>query len=153
MSESGIIDSISGGPMPKPYSNDLRGRVIEDIQAGASRRETADRYELSPSVVIIRAQRWKETGSVEAKPSGGSTSPLEEHAEFLLELVAERPDMTLDEIVTAMRKKRIPGSRTAVWRFFDRRNISYKKNFVRGGAEARGNRSQTSALAARARHV
>ena len=102
---------------------------------------------------MIWAQRWKETGSVAAKPSGGSTSPLEEHAEFLLGLVTERPDITLEEIVTAMRKKRILGSRTAVWRFFDRRNISYKKNFVRRGAEARGHRSRTSALDARARHV
>jgi hypothetical protein len=44
---------------------------------------------------------------------------LEEHAEWLLALVAEQPDLTLDEIVTAMRKRRIPGSRTAVWRFFE----------------------------------
>jgi hypothetical protein len=52
-----------------------------------------------------------------AKPSGGSTSPLEEHAEWLLALVAGQPDLTLKEILAAMRKQRIPGSRTAVWRF------------------------------------
>jgi len=139
--------------MPRPYSNDLRARVIEDIEAGASRREAAERYQLSPSVVVIWAQRWKETGSVAAKPSGGSTSPLEAQAEFLLGLIVERPDMTLDEIVTAMRKKGVAGSRTAVWRFFDRRNISYKKNFVRGGAETCGTRPRAAALDARARHV
>ena len=113
--------------MPRPYSNDLRARVIEAIEAGASRREAADRYELSPSVVVIWAQRWEQTGSVAAMPSGGSTSPLEEHAEFLLRLIVEQPDLTLDEIVAAMRKKRIRGSRSAVWRFFERRNISFKK--------------------------
>jgi transposase len=91
--------------MPRPYSNDLRARVIEAIEAGASRREAADRYELSPSVVVLWAQRWEETGSIAAKPSGGSTSPLEEHAEFLLGLIVEQPDLTLDEIVAAMRKK------------------------------------------------
>jgi putative transposase len=139
--------------MPRPYSNDLRARVIEAIEAGASRREAADRYELSPSVVVIWAQRWEETGSVAAMPSGGSTSPLEEHAEFLLGLIVEQPDLTLDEIVAAMRKKRIPGSRSAVWRFFERRNISFKKNFVRGGAKARGNRPRAPALDATARHV
>jgi transposase len=84
--------------MARPYSNDLRARVIEDIEAGASRREAAERYELSPSVVVIWAQRWRETGSVAAKPSGGSTSPLEEHAEFLLGLVAEQQDLMLNEI-------------------------------------------------------
>ena len=39
MSESGGIDSIlRGRSMPRPYSNDLRSRVIEAIEAGASRR-------------------------------------------------------------------------------------------------------------------
>ena len=61
--------------MPRPYSIDLRARVIEAIEAGASRREAADRYELSPSVVVLWAQRWEDTGSVAARPSGGSTSP------------------------------------------------------------------------------
>ena len=139
--------------MPKPYSIDLRGRVIEDVQTGASRREAASDYGISPSVVIIWVQRFEQTGSVAARPSGGSTSPLEKHAKFLLALVAEQPDLTLDEIVVAMRKRRIAGSRSAVWRFFDRRNISFKKNSVRGGAEARGRGAGAPALDARARHV
>ena len=41
--------------MPRPYSNDLRARVIEAIEAGASRREVAERYELSASVVVLWA--------------------------------------------------------------------------------------------------
>ena len=52
---------------------------------------------------------------------------LEEHADFLLGLIAEQPDLTLDEIVAVMRKRRIAGSRSAVWRFFNRYNISFKK--------------------------
>ena len=139
--------------MPKPYSIDLRGRVIEDVETGASRREAAERYGLSPSVVVIWVQRFAETGSVAAKPSGGSTSPLEKHAEFLLSLIADKPDLTLDEIVVAMRKRRIAGSRSAVWRFFARRNISFKKNSVRGGAEAGGRGPRPPPLEARARHV
>src|SRR6516225_3291567 len=122
--------------MPTPYSVDLRARVIEDVETGASRREAAERYGISASVVVIWVQRFEETGSVAAKPSGGSISPLEQHAEFLLGLIANQPDLTLDEIVAAMRKRRIAGSRSAVWRFFARRNISFKKNSVRGGAEA-----------------
>jgi transposase len=104
--------------MPKPYSVDLRARVIEDVETGASRREAAERYGISPSAVVIWVQRFEETGSVAAKPSGGSISPLEQHAEFLLGLIANQPDLTLDEIVAAMRKRRIAGSRSAVWRFF-----------------------------------
>jgi transposase len=127
--------------------------VIEEIATGASRREAAERYGISASVVVIWAQRFEKTGSVAAKPSGGSTSPLEDHAEFLLALIAERSDLTLDEVVLAMEKRRIAGSRSAVWRFFDRRNISFKKNVIRVGAKARRRGSRAPTLDARARHV
>ena len=43
--------------MPKPYSVDLRARVIDDVETGASRREAAERYGISPSVVVIWVQR------------------------------------------------------------------------------------------------
>ena len=111
MSESSGIDSV-GGNNPKAYSNDLRVCVIETIEGGASRREAAELYGISPSMVVIWARRWKESGSFAAKPSGGSISPLEDHAEFLLGLVAEQPDSTLDEVIAAMSKARIAGSRT-----------------------------------------
>jgi transposase len=139
--------------MPKPYSNDLRARVIEAVAAGASRREVAERYDLSASIVVLWAQRWEETGSVAAKPSGGSTSPLEEHAKFLLGLIAEKPDLTLDEVVAAMVKRGIRSSRSAVWRFFDRHNMTYKKKLVRGGAKARRRGTRAAALDARTGHV
>lgn len=38
--------------MPKPYSQDLRVRVIEAVEGGASRREAAELYGISPSVVV-----------------------------------------------------------------------------------------------------
>src|SRR5262245_51523083 len=153
MSESGGIDSIWGKTMPKPYSYDLRMRVIETIEAGASRRETAELYGISPSVVVIWARRWKETGSILAKPSGGSVSPLEEHAEFLLGLASEQPDLTLDEILAKVSKAGIASSRTAVWRFFERHGFSFKKNFVCGGAKARRGGPRPPPLDARAGHV
>ena len=54
-------------------------------------------------------------------------SPLEEYEDFILGLIKEQPDMTLDEIVAAMKKAKIAASRTAVWRFFDRRDITFKR--------------------------
>jgi hypothetical protein len=51
---------------------------------------------------------------------------LEEHAEFLLGLIEEQPDLTLDEVICAMRRCKIPGSRTAAWRFFQRHKITFK---------------------------
>jgi len=91
--------------MPKPYSDDLRERVIEAVEAGASRREAAESFNLCPSSAVKWLQRWQDTGSAKAKTTGGSRSPLEEHAKALLALVAQQPDLTLDEIVAAMRKR------------------------------------------------
>jgi transposase len=85
--------------MPKPCSLDLRMRVLREVEAGASRREAADCVEVSASSAIKWMQRLNETGSIAAKPSGGSISPLEAHAAVLLGLIAEQPDLTLDEIV------------------------------------------------------
>jgi transposase len=123
--------------MPKPYSDDLRERVIEAVEAGASRREAAESFNLSPSSAVKWLQRWRDSGSAKAKASGGSTSPLEKHAEWLLAAVAEQPDLTLDEIVAAMRKRRIPGSRTAVWRFFARHDLTFKKKSLRAAEQQR----------------
>ena len=139
--------------MARPYSQDLRVRVVEAVEGGASRREVAELYGISPSVVVIWMQRWAETGSIEAKQSGGSVSPLDEHAEFLLRLIVERPDMTLDEIVAAISRAGIEGSRTAVWRFYERHEISFKKNFVRSRAKARQRSPRTPTLDARTVHV
>jgi transposase len=139
--------------MPRPYSGELRERVIEAVEAGASRREAAENFELSASSAVKWLQRWRDTGSARAKPSGGSTSPLEEHAKQLLALVAKQPDLTLEEIVAAMHKRRIPGSRTAVWRFFERHNVTVKKKPARERAATAGRGPGAPTLDARARHV
>src|SRR5215469_5051963 len=153
MSESRALIRFEGEPMARPYSQDLRMRVVEAVEGGASRREVAELYGISPSVVVIWMQRWKETGSIEAKQSGGSVSPLDEHAGFLLALIVEQPDMTLDEIVAAMSRAGIEGSRTSVWRFYERHEISFKKNFVRSRAKARRGDPRAPTLDARAGHV
>jgi transposase len=44
--------------MPRSYSGDLRERVIEAVESGASRRETAERFEVSVSSAIKWVQRW-----------------------------------------------------------------------------------------------
>ena len=139
--------------MPRAYSADMRTRVIARVESGASRREAAEHYEVSPSTAVIWVKCCRETGRCAAKPRGGSTSPLEQHAEFLLGLVDGQPDLTLDEVVRAMRKCKVAGSRTAVWRFFRRHQITFKKSAARRGAGARGRGAGTAPLDARARHV
>ena len=73
--------------MPKAYSTDMRARVIAQVESGASRREAAEHYEVSASTAVIWVKCFRESGRCAAKPRGGSTSPLEAHAEFFA-----RPD-------------------------------------------------------------
>ena len=114
--------------MPRAYSGDMRQRLIAEVESGASRRAAAEEFAVSASTAIIWVKCFRETGRCAAKPRGGSISPLEEHADFLLSLIKKEPDLTLDEMVLTMRRHRILGSRTAVWRFFKRHKITFKKS-------------------------
>ena len=90
--------------MARAYSADMRQRVIDRVENGASRREAAEHYEVSPSTAVIWVKCFRETGRCAAKSRGGSTSPLEKHADFLLALIELEPDLTLDEVVGVMRE-------------------------------------------------
>jgi len=114
--------------MPKSLSGDLRERVVEAVEAGASRREAAERFEISASTAVKWLQRWRDHGVCAPKPRGGSRSVLENYADRILALIDEQPDRTLDELVATMHKRRIPGSRSALWRFLDRHDITFKKS-------------------------
>ena len=46
-------------------------------------------------------------------------------------LAQQAADLTLDEVCVLLRDRGIVASRTALWRFFDRRRISFKKCMVR----------------------
>ena len=57
--------------MPKPCSLELRERVVDAVKSGASRREAADWFDVSPSSAIKWMQRRQATGSIAPKSSGG----------------------------------------------------------------------------------
>ena len=106
----------------------LRERVIAAVETGASRHEAAERFEISVASAIKWLQRWREDKSAAPKPRGGSVSPLEEFAAEILAVVAEYPDLTLDETLAQLRKRLIKTSRSALWRFLDRHDITLKKS-------------------------
>ncbi len=120
--------------MPKPYSQDLRERVICSVEAGASCHEAATIFEVSPSSAIRWIARWRRTGTAAAKPMGGKSSPLDMHKDWLLALVASEPDLTLEEIRSQLRDRGIVVSTSSVWRFYDRHDISFKKKPAGGRA-------------------
>jgi len=89
--------------MPKPYSQDLRERVVRSVEAGASCHEAAAAFEVGVSSAIRWVSRWRQTGSVAAKPMGGKRSPLDAHKDWLLALIDAEPDLTLEEIRARLR--------------------------------------------------
>jgi len=134
-----------------PYPGELRVRVIRFVEAGASRREAAEQYDVSVSSAIRWVQRFRDDGTAEPMRRGGSTSPLEEHAEQILALLSEQQDLTLREIVSTLHKQQIPGSRSALSRFFARHGITFKKKSARSRAATRRRGSGAPTLDPRAR--
>src|SRR6267154_5948453 len=137
--------------MHGPYPGELRVRVIDFVEGGGSRRGAAEQFEVSVSSAIRWVQRFREDGTCEPTPRGGSTSPLEKHSRQILALVTAQRDLTLDEIVSALHKRRIPGSRSALSRFFARHGITIKKKSAGGRAEARRRRPRAPTLDSGAR--
>jgi transposase len=119
--------------MAKGYSKDLRVRAVSIVQAGESAREAARVLDVGASTAIRWIERWTTTGSVDAKPgTGHCRSPLEKHKEWLLALVTAEPDLTLDEIRARLRSERkLKAGTSSIWRFYERYEITFKKNSAR----------------------
>ena len=118
------------------YSNDLRVRVIQVVENGMAARAAARQFVIGDATAIRWVKRWRETGSVEAKSiKGQSRSPLKRHEEWLLDLVRQEPDLTLEEIQRRLLDERPQKAGIgSVWRFFDRNGISFKKKRSRSRA-------------------
>src|SRR5215475_5443138 len=102
--------------MRGPYSGELRVRVIRFVEEGGSRREAAEQLRVSASSAIRWVQRLREDGVYEPMPRGGSTSPLEAYSQQILALIREQRDLTLNESVSVLHRRRIPGSRRGYFR-------------------------------------
>ena len=119
--------------MAKGYSKDLRVRAVSIVEEGESAREAGRVLGVGASTAIRWIERWTRTGSVEAMPgTGHSRSPLEQHERWLLDLVAAEPDLTLEEIRARLAaEKKLKVGTTSIWRFYERHEITFKKNAAR----------------------
>jgi len=85
--------------MPKPYSQDLRARVVRRVEAGHSRRAAATHFGVSVSFVVNLMTAYRLRGSLAPKPLGGRRhAKLDPHRVFLLRRVAEKDDITMPEL-------------------------------------------------------
>jgi transposase len=114
--------------MARPYSQDLRDRVVATVTSGSTCRATAALFGVSVASVVKWSQRWRDTGSAAAKPMGGHRPlRLTGEREWLLARIAEKPDLTLRAVMAELAERGTAASYGAVWRFFRHEGITFKK--------------------------
>ena len=116
--------------MAKPYSQDLRDRVIDAVKRGEmSRRAAARRYEISESVAIKWLERVERDGSRAPVGHGGHrASKLMPHRDFLEAARAEKSDVTLQALCDRLSAERgVKADTSMMSRFFRRIGVTVKK--------------------------
>ena len=134
--------------MARPYSLDLRERVVGRVEAGDSCRAVAALFGVSVASVVKWSQRKRRTGSPAACRMGGRRPyAVAGEREWLLARLAEKPDVTLRGLVGELAERGIMVSYYAVWHFFEHEGISFKKKPARQRAGSRRRRAPARAMA------
>src|ERR1700675_4034814 len=128
-------------PMARPYSTDLRDRVVASATGGRTCRATAAFFGVSGASVVKWSQRFRATGSAAAYWMGvHRPRVLAGERDWLLTRLAEKPDLTLRAMVAEVVERGVPASYGAVWRLLKAEGITVKKKPVRrrAGSPRRG---------------
>lgn len=127
--------------MARPYSLDLRERVVSSVEDGMSCRDAAAHFQVSHSSAIRWARRSREKGSPAASPMGGKRPfSLAAEREWMLARLTEKSDTTLRELLAALQDRGVRVSYFGVWNIIHRSGHSFKKKSSRQrtGSSGRG---------------
>jgi transposase len=115
--------------MTKPLSIDLRVRVLAAVQAGASHREAAERYNVSAASVSRWRTREREQGDPRAKSLGGDrrSKHIEAHHAAVMAALGPDGDATIEEVRRDLAAQGLVFGYGTIHRFFARRDITRKK--------------------------
>ena len=130
--------------MGKPYSLDLRTRVVAAIEGGMSRNRAAKQFGVAISTAIGWMRRVQETGSVAPGQMGGRKPKgiSGEHAAWLSQRI-RNGDFTLRGLVAELGGRGLKVDYRSVWEFVYAEKLSFKKK--RGGWRARSSRDRAAA--------
>jgi len=95
--------------MGKPYSLDLRSRIVAYVDAGHSARAAARLFGVSASTAVRLLADRRARGGIAPRPQGraaGTVGKLAPHRDFLIEIVRAEPDFTLKELAAALAEDR-----------------------------------------------
>jgi putative transposase len=134
--------------MSKPYSMDLRERVVAAVEGGLSRRKAAAQFGVSAHVAIEWVRRFRETGSVAPSQIGGYKPKKIRgaHRDWLIERCRRR-DFTLRGLVHELAERGLAVDYRSVWEFVHAEGLSYKKNRGRQRAGPARRRQAASPVA------
>ena len=130
--------------MGKPYSLDLRKRVVAAIEGGMSRNRAAKQFGVAISTAIGWMKRVDETGSVAPGQMGGHKPKAisGEHRIWLLQRIRSG-DFTLRGLVVELAERGLKIDYRSVWEFIHGEKLSFKKK--RGGWRTRSPRRRAAA--------
>jgi transposase len=114
----------------KPYSKDLRLRVLAAVDRGMPRKEVAETFGVSEPTVRRWLRLRRETGSVDARPPSGPPARKGAALESALPAqVSRNPDLTLEEHRELFEDETgIAVSASSVSRAFGRLGLPLKKS-------------------------
>ena len=110
----------------RPYSLDLRERVMMDVDVGMKIQAISDKYRVTVKFISDLRRLRAETGSLEPRRGRPGPPPkLAEYTEELSQLVTEQPDASLEEL-----RERLPVAvgTTTVWRTLRTLDYTFKKS-------------------------
>jgi transposase len=130
--------------MGKPYSLDLRKRVVAAIEGGMSRNQAAKQFGVAISTAIGWMKRVDETGSVAPGQMGGHKPKAisGEQAAWLSQRI-RNDDFTLRRLVAELAERGLKVDYHSVWEFVHAEKLSFKKKH--GGWRTRSSRGRAAA--------
>ncbi|MCB1533216.1 MAG: transposase [Rhodoblastus sp.] len=90
----------------------------------------AARFGVGDATAIVWVRRARESGERAARRQSQPRRPkLDPHRGYLLEMIAETPDLTISELLERLLAQRgVRASRATLWTFLDRCGLTFKKS-------------------------
>jgi transposase len=120
--------------MGKPYSLDLRGRVMATVDAGTGAYSVASMFQVSVSYIYKALRRREMSGETSARPWAGGPKPkLAAQDEVLRAHVMSEPDATLAELQAWLTAEHaMKASIGCLWKRLRHLGFTLKKVSARG---------------------
>jgi transposase len=112
----------------KPFSLDLRQRVVDALAQGQTQKQVAQRFDISLSSVTRWAKQWRETNCLTTKPIPGRPRAIDQTLKLrILELVTTQTNHTLATLGQALQQQGYKISKSVLHRELIQSGFSHKK--------------------------